>query len=72
MIKKNTKMIIEGIDVSNNGLAGGVPLSVGEIVNVTLESGEKVDCEVVDKKVDFEFKGEDQFAEIVYVLRRKE
>jgi len=71
MIKKNTKMIFEGINVSNNELVGGVPLSVGEVVNVALENGEKVNCEVVDKKVDFAFKGEDQFADIVYILRRK-
>lgn len=64
-------MIFEGIEIGNNELVGGVPLSVGEIINVSLENGNKVKCEVIDKEVDFIFKDKDQVANIIYRLKRK-
>lgn len=70
MIKKNTKIIFQGEE--SKELIGGVPLSVGETVEVTEEnSDEPKDFEVIDKKVGFLLKGEDQIANITYTLKKK-
>ena len=71
MIKKSTRIIFEGLEIKNNELIGGVPLSVGESVNVKLDNGKKFICKVVDKKVIFEFRGKNQIAEITYKLKKK-
>tara|TARA_B100000315_G_scaffold250163_1_gene282543 strand:+ start:1192 stop:1404 length:213 start_codon:yes stop_codon:yes gene_type:complete len=69
MIKKNTKIIFEGQE--GKELMGGIPLSVGETINLYPEaSDESVKYEVVDKKVDFYMKGDDQTADIVYTLKK--
>lgn len=68
MIKKNTKMIFEGGDMGKE-LVGGIPLSKGEVINVT-ENGQDCAYEVVEKKVNFNLDGEDQIADITYRLRK--
>lgn len=68
MIKKNTKMIFEGGDEQKE-LLGGIPLSKGEIINVT-ENGSTSFYTVVEKIVDFNLDGEDQVAEITYRLQK--
>lgn len=71
MIKKNTKIIF--LDDDNNPvyeLAGGIPLTKGEIVNVTKE-GIASAYEVIDKTVEFIYEAEDQIANITYTLKKK-
>ena len=68
MIKKNTKMIFED-GGSTEELAGGIPLSVGEIVHVK-KDGESTDYVVADKNVEFIFDGDDQIANIAYSLMK--
>ena len=60
MIKKNTKIIIEGEDSSKfEALKGGIPLSKGEMISI--REGEKVSNYIVtDKKVECSFECEDQ------------
>lgn len=73
MIKKNTKIIFQGEEGESKELIGGVPLSVGEIVQVTEKnSNEQKDFEVIDKQIEFIFNGEDQIANIIYTLQRKQ
>lgn len=71
MIKKNTKIIFEdGDSASSDELAGGMPLSKGDIVHI--HRGESiVDYEVADKIIDCFMGGEDQMVNIIYKLRKK-
>ncbi|MGD9276195.1 MAG: hypothetical protein PVJ67_03420 [Candidatus Pacearchaeota archaeon] len=72
MIKKNTKIIFEGEKGDSKELIGGIPLSVGEIVKVTEEDSDQAkDFEVTDKKTEFFLNGEDQIANITYILKQK-
>ncbi|TSC93955.1 MAG: hypothetical protein Athens101428_478 [Candidatus Berkelbacteria bacterium Athens1014_28] len=68
MIKKNTKMVFEDGNFIEE-LVGGVPLSEGEVVNVK-KNEEVVKYTVVKKTVDFIFEGNDQTANIIYLLKK--
>ena len=71
MIKKNTTVIFEnGADRRTEDLAGGMPLSKGEVVKVH-EGGQVIEYEVADKTVDCFLDGADQTVEITYTLRVK-
>ena len=70
MIKKNTKIIFEGEENnSTDELAGGMPLSKGDIVHIHRDD-EVIDYEVADKIIDCFLVGEDQTVNIVYKLRK--
>ncbi len=71
MIKKNTKIIIEGEDNSRfEALQGGIPLSKGEIIS--LHEGNKVSkYQVKEKTVECFLNGEDQIVNITYKLVKK-
>lgn len=72
MIKKNTKVIFEGVpDAPSQELVGGMPLSKGELVRVHREDGSLLNLIVAEKTVDCFFKGADQEVNITYVLRKK-
>lgn len=70
MIKKNTKIIIEGEDSSKfEALQGGIPLSKGEII--TLHEGTKTSkYKVKEKQVECFLDREDQIVNITYTLIR--
>ena len=70
MIKKNTKIVFKGSAGEEKELIGGIPLSKDEIVHVT-ENGNVIDYVVEDKIVNFSLDGEDQVAEITYILKMK-
>ena len=70
MIKKNTKIVIEGDEKKE--WTGGIPLSVGEIMHIHEEDGTTADYEVAEKNVDCYIKGDDQNVDVVYVLKKKE
>ncbi|PIN93722.1 hypothetical protein COU54_02105 [Candidatus Pacearchaeota archaeon CG10_big_fil_rev_8_21_14_0_10_31_24] len=71
MIKKNTKIVIDGEENKNfESLQGGIPLSIGEKINIH-ENSEVVIYEVKDKKIDCFFENEDQIVNVAYVLKRK-
>ncbi|MFH1547039.1 MAG: hypothetical protein ABIC57_00980 [bacterium] len=71
MIKKNTKVIFENDENSRTDeLVGGMPLSIGDTVQVHRDNLNVVDYEVIDKKVDCYLGGEDQEVNITYRLRR--
>jgi hypothetical protein len=71
MIKKNTKAIFRSKDGEvEEELVGGIPLCVGEIMTIINPEQGKIDWKVVDKKVEYIDKGEDQFVEVVYVFER--
>jgi len=69
MIKKNTKIILEGEENKKfDALQGGIPLTKGEII--TIHEGSKViNYKVVDKCIDCFFEGKDQIVNIVYTLK---
>lgn len=67
MIKKNTKITFKDSNGEKKELMGGIPLSKGEIIHVT-ENSEKIDYIVEDKIVNFSLDGEDQIADIEYIL----
>jgi hypothetical protein len=70
MIRKNTKVVFEdGGSRRTEDLAGGIPLSKGEIVNIH-STGKTIKYEVVDKTVDCFLEGKDQEVNIIYVLRK--
>jgi len=73
MIKKNTKVIFEsGNTKREEELIGGIPLSKGETTNMHEKNSKKIiKYEVVEKKVDCFWQGEDQIIDIVYALRKK-
>jgi len=69
MIKKNTKIIFQ--DATNNAtdeLIGGIPLAKGETITAK-KDGITKEYEVVEKNTDVIFEGEDQIANIEYVLK---
>lgn len=68
MIKKNTTAIFreEGKERTEE-LIGGIPLSIGEIMIINDEEN-SVKWKVVDKKVKYTNKGEDQFVEVTYTF----
>ena len=68
MIKKNTKIVFEKDTKEILDLKGGIPLSKGEIIKVNKED-KIIEYEVIDKKVEISFEGEDQIVNITYVLR---
>lgn len=69
MIKKNTKIIFQdNQDNATDELIGGIPLSKGECI-VVKKDGTTKQFEVVEKNTEFIFEGEDQIANIVYVLK---
>ena len=70
MIKKNTKIVIEG--EKNNkldALQGGIPLSKGEVINIH-EGVNVISYKVKDKTIDCLLDGEDQIVNITYILKR--
>jgi hypothetical protein len=68
LIKKNTKVIIEG--EGELDWAGGMPLAKGE--DFTVHEGGKTTIYLVsDKKVDCFVEGDEQIVNVVYTLRRK-
>jgi hypothetical protein len=70
MIKKNTKIIIEGEENKQlEALQGGIPLSKGEIINIH-EGPKVVSYKVKDKLIDCLLDGEDQIVNITYVLKK--
>ena len=70
MIKKNTKIIIEGEDSNKfEALQGGIPLSKGEIIKI--HKGSKIiSYKVKDKLIDCFLDEEDQIVNITYVLKK--
>jgi hypothetical protein len=71
MIKKNTKIILEGEENNKfEALQGGIPLSKGEIITFH-EGDKKLKYKVKDKKIDCFLEGEDQIVNITYVLRKE-
>ena len=71
MIKKNTKVILDGATDSRfDNLGGGMPLSKGEIINFK-ENGKVIDYFVLDKKTEIEFAGEDLMVTTTYTLKKK-
>ena len=68
MIKKNTKIVFEKDTKEILDLKGGIPLSKGEIIKINKED-KIIEYEVIDKKVEISFEGEDQIVNITYVLR---
>lgn len=72
MIKKNTKIIFQ--DAQENAtdeLTGGIPLTKGEVITVKKDDQIKK-YEVIEKNTELIFEGEDQTANIEYVLKEKE
>jgi len=72
MIKKTTKVIFEsGNTRKEEELIGGIPLSRGEIINMHEKNSQKIiKYEVVEKKVDCFWRGENQIID-VYILRKQ-
>ncbi len=70
MIKKNTKIIIEGEENKRlDAFQGGIPLSKGE--KITIHEGAKVICyKVKNKSIECFLDGEDQIVNITYILKR--
>jgi hypothetical protein len=72
MIKKNTKVIFadeDGVKVSD--MIGGIPLSIGEIINV--HEGDTIQrYKVADKIVDCFLDGDDQSVNISYSVKKME
>jgi hypothetical protein len=75
MIRKSTRMVFQdGNGQKTEEMAGGVPLSKGEMVRVHKgggKTGKAIVYEVADKAVDCFLKGRDQTVNITYVLKRK-
>ena len=70
MIKKNTKIIIEGGENKKfESLQGGVPLSKGEIINMH-EGSKVIKYEVKTKSVDCFLEGDDLIVNITYALNK--
>lgn len=70
MIKKNTKIIIEGEDSNKlDALQGGMPLSKGEIIKI--HEGKRVTSySVVKKDINCFLEDDDQIVNITYTLKR--
>ena len=70
MIKKNTIAIFrEDNEERTEKLIGGIPLSIGEIMLIN-NSEKSVNWKVVDKKVEYTNKGENQFVEVTYTFEK--
>ncbi|MDP3882335.1 MAG: hypothetical protein Q8Q31_05655 [Nanoarchaeota archaeon] len=68
MIKKNTQIIFEGEKIEDiEALEGGIPLSIGEIINIH-QGDNIIQFMVKDKKVDCFLEGKDQVVNIIYKL----
>ena len=72
-ITKNTTIIfLDGKDKRVEELAGGIPLSKGDVVRVHDDNTSTIlDYKVVDKNVDCFLKKKDALVNIAYTLRRK-
>ena len=70
MIKKNTKIIIEGEENNKlDALQGGIPLSKGELIKI--HEGSKVaEYKVKEKLIECFLNGEEQIVNITYVLKK--
>jgi len=70
MIKKTTIAVFkeEGVERKEE-LTGGIPLSVGEEMSVT-NNNKTITWRVVDKKVEYINKGEDQLVQVTYIFER--
>lgn len=69
MIRKNTKAIFEdGEYAGTYDWQGGIPLSVGECMEVNVND-KKIQYKLIDKKVSYNVEGEDQIANIIYSLK---
>ncbi len=70
MIKKNTRAIFrEDGEEQTEELIGGIPLSIGENMIINNEKI-SVKWKVVDKKVEYTNKGEDQFVDVTYTFEK--
>jgi len=70
MIKKNTIAIFrENGEERTEELIGGIPLSIGEIMIINDEQ-KSIKWKIVDKKVEYTNKGEDQFVDVTYTFER--
>jgi hypothetical protein len=70
MIKKNTKIIIEGEkDKKFEALQGGIPLSKGEIIKIHNNS-KVISYKVKDKSIDCFLDNDDQIVNITYILKK--
>lgn len=71
MIKKNTKIIFEDDENgTTDELIGGIPLTKGETIQVQ-KDGQTLQYQVMEKQVNFIFEGDDQTANITYVLSKQ-
>ena len=72
MIKKNTRVILEGEAVSlDQQLKGGMPLGEGETVKLTPDGAEaSVEYKVVKKKIDYILNGEEHEVNVEYTLKQ--
>jgi len=70
MIKKTTIAVFkeEGVERKEE-LTGGIPLSVGEEMSVT-NNNKTITWRVVDKKVEYINKGENQLVQVTYIFER--
>lgn len=70
MIKKNTKIIIEGEEnKSIEALQGGIPLSKGEIIQIHEDSG-TVNYKVKSKSIECFLRDDEQIVNITYILKK--
>lgn len=72
MIKKNTKIIFKDESGKKiNELAGGIPLTEGEIIKIYgQDSKEGDDYIVANKKIEFYINEDEQTANITYTLKK--
>lgn len=72
MIKKTTQAIfLDGAYKGEYDWKGGIPLSVGEKIQVQVE-GQNCDYVMVEKTVNLNDVGEDQLVAVVYTLQLAE
>ena len=70
MIKKNTKIVIEGEENKKfEALQGGMPLSKGETISIH-EGSKIISYKVKEKSIDCFLEGDDQIVNIVYTLKK--
>ncbi len=70
MIKKNTKIIIEGEENKKfDALQGGIPLTKGEVIKIH-ENSKMTNYRVEDKTIECFLEGEDQIVNITYKLSK--
>jgi len=69
MIKKNTKAVyIDGGYQGEYDWQGGIPLSVGETMTVTIDNQDLV-YELTDKKVCLDAESDDQIVEVISTFK---